>query len=161
MNQSIICGKVCTYPKIQMLGAAPDITTICTFVVAVSGDMESEKVNSYDFFECVCVGEAAKKIANTFTKHSKVVICGRFKNFRFNDNMNAKHFTNILVVEKIEFGDTESYVAKISKKKTVAEKMISAEYVNIDEVFSNICRSGFMLIDESDYYRLAMNLIDV
>lgn len=161
MNQSIICGSICTFPKIQILGAAPDAITLCTFVIAVPEDTNRKEANSYDFFECVCVGDAAKKIANTFTKHSKVVVSGRFKNFRFDDNMNTKHFTNIFVVEKIEFGDTESYMSRISKKKTVAEKMISAEHVNTDELFAHICECGFMVIDESDYYRLAMNLIDV
>ena len=83
MNQSIICGSICTFPKIQILGAAPDAITLCTFVIAVPEDTNRKEANSYDFFECVCVGDAAKKIANTFTKHSKVVVSGRFKNFRF------------------------------------------------------------------------------
>lgn len=161
MNKSILSGRICTFPKIHILQSADDVINLCTFVISVEKELgdNRENVDPYEFFECFCMGDAAKQIVSTYTKHSKVIISGKLKNFRFEDTMNAKHFTNIVAVEYIEYGDTKSFIDNSGSKKSSVEKVVTAEYDKIDTMFAKACSNGFSMIDEADYYRLAMNLL--
>lgn len=156
MNSSFVLGTICTIPKTQMISVGDDPTTICTFVVAVESTTENE---DYEFFECCAFGHTAISVTNKFAKNSKVLIRGKFKNFKFEDQLNNKHFTNILCIESVEYGDSMSEIDGIKKKKSDAA-FINTKYHQIDEMYIKAQNNGFNLIDEGDYYRLALSLFD-
>ena len=95
-------------------------------------------------------------ISNNFVKGSKIVCRGKMKNHRFEDANRTIHFTNIFLTQCVEFGDTDSVIRKASGKKRPIEMSVVADLKELEELYKKVCESGFLCLNESDYYNIAM-----
>ncbi len=165
MNKALISGRICSVPITTVLTIGQEKVPVCTFVISVKEKWteyrEGHEINdSYDFFQCFSIGNLAKDLSNSFVKNSKVGLYGRFKNFMFEDGVKTKHFTNIFVVEEIEYGDTKSYFScEMVNKKKNPDLSLENELQNIGHAYNQFVKLGFSAIDESDYYRLTLAMM--
>lgn len=165
MNNVVISGRVCTIPKIRVLQLGTASVSICTFTIAVvdakfnsQNENEAYTEESVDYFECITFNEAASMVNRNFVKGSKIICSGKLKNHYFEDANRTKHFTQVFVVNKVEFGDTEAVFKKYSDKKS-AELSIVSDLMEIDILYKKVCSYGYLCIDEDDYYKIAMSNI--
>jgi len=162
MNRNTYSGRICSVPKISTIQLEGKRIRVCKFVIAVFDgvfeylDKTDFSEGKVDFFECVAFEEPAKMIFDNFVKGSKIIVSGKMKNHRFSDVNNAKHYTNILLVEQAELGDTEAMLSKISAKKSTTEHTIVSNLKELDELFLSVCKNGFLCIEEDDYYNIAI-----
>lgn len=168
MNTSIYVGRVCTIPKVAVIQLDGKSVLVCKFVIAVPdgifdySDKSNFKEGEVDFFECVAFGCIGKMISENYAKWSKIVIKGKMKNHRFSDVNNTKHFTNFLLVESAEYGDTEAVLGKTSGKRKPIERAIVSELKELGKLYTQICENGYLCIDEDNYYNIAMmNIKDI
>lgn len=157
MNNLSVTGRVCNVPKIRILQIEDKTINICNFTIAVSDGISEEGYQdkkNMDFFECICFNDAALAFNANFIKGSKISCTGKVKNHYFEDANRTKHFTQILVLSQIEFGDTLSVLSRGSKRKAV-DMSITSDYNNIKALYDLICDNGYLCIDEDDYYKIA------
>ncbi|MDD3414213.1 MAG: single-stranded DNA-binding protein [Lachnospiraceae bacterium] len=166
MNNVVMGGRICTIPKIRVLQLGDKPVSVCTFTIAISDakfeteitkDMYTE--GSIDYVECISFDDAASKINQYFAKGFKIICSGKIKNHYFEDANCTKHFTQVLMVNHAEFGDTEAVFNKYSDKKKAPELSIVSDLKEIDLLFQKVCSHGYLCIDEDDYFKLAMNNI--
>lgn len=161
MNNIILSGRVCSIPKIKLLPIEGRSIGMCVFTIVVSDfsfcDEENENKKT-DYFECVAFDAVAQQISVNFTKGSKIIVKGKMQNHFFTDVNQTKHFTQILVIEHAEFGDTESVFDKNNKKKPL-DMVIAAEMKDVFKHYRSACENGFLCIDEEEYYKIAMSNI--
>lgn len=157
MNKSYISGKIVTTPKLNIMPMDGENLIICSFVISNGSydtrkEAQSEEKNQ-DFFECFCLGNVANIIANYYERNSTIFMTGKFKNFVFKSPDAVSHFCNVFFVESI---DSEEDVEKA--EEPVVSERINQE-VQIDELYQKVLDNGFSVIEEGDYYRLAMQLM--
>lgn len=160
MNQIMISGRVFNIPKLRIIQIDGRRLTVCNFTVAVTNGIEENddyKASNIDFFECICFDEAAMQINANFMKGSKITCSGSVKNHFFEDANKTRHFTNVLLLSYVEFGDTASAFYISTNKKKQTDKAIILSYDKIAALFDLMCEKGYLCIDEDEYYRLAMN----
>lgn len=164
MNSLIICGRICAVPKFVIINVGSETVAVCKYVVAVSGPGLDYNVDivkdvydesKVDIFECLAVKRTAQMINDNFVKGSKILLKGRLKNYRFEDSNSTKHFTNIILTEQAEFGDTESAFHKIVQKNKSADLAIVSDLREVESIYERLCAEGLLCIDENDYYYLA------
>lgn len=161
MNMTMVAGRLCTVPKIKLLQLNEKTIRVCKLAVAVINerfDLEDEAgltEENVDFFQCIAFGSAAKMISDNFAKGSKIILYGKMKNHRFKDANTAKHFTNVLLIEKAEFGDTKAAVCKFSGKKKYTDLSVMSDLKELYDLYDKVCMNGFLCIDEDDYYSIA------
>lgn len=162
MNDTIMSGRVCTVPKLLILPLGEKSVCICKFVIAVCDGLSDYQSGRHyepgkvDFFECVAFDAAAQMVNDNFVKNSKIICRGKMKNHHFEDANKTKHFTNIFLVEYAEFGDTESVFEKNAGKKKALEMSVVADLNELNQIFDTVCEHGFLCIDETDYYNIAI-----
>jgi hypothetical protein len=165
MNTAILSGRICTVPTLSLIELDGRQVCACKYVIAVCNSLtdypqdnssDSYKDGNVDFFECVAFSAAAKMINQNFAKGSKIICRGKMRNHRFEDANMAKHFTNIFLVEGVEYGDTEAVLSKFMGKKKPLEISIASDLRELDDLFARICQAGFLCVDESDYYNIAI-----
>lgn len=161
MNVTMIAGRLCTVPKIKLLELDKKTVRVCKIAVAVvnelfdSMDEAALTEENVDFFQCIAFGNTAKMISDNFVKGARIVLYGKMRNHRFEDANAAKHFTNVLLIEKTEFGDTEAMVCKISEKRKHMDLSIMSDLKELYDLYDKVCMNGFLCIDEDDYYSIA------
>ena len=164
MNNMILSGRICTIPKIKLLQLEGKSVSMCVFTISVA-EMLGENVDSasespgHDFFECVAFENSARLINSNFVKGSKIICRGKMRNHIFADANQTKHFTQVFVIEQVEYGDTESVFDKNSTKGKPLELIIAADMKEVMKLYNKVCENGFLCIDEEDYYRVAMSNI--
>ena len=145
MNLSVINGRLVTVPKINIINIGSDTIGLCCFTIAsLDGEFDNTKQNdlhqeNFDFFECVAFNGCAQRIAENFGKGSKLLCRGRFKNHSFEDVNGTKHFTQVFVVESVEFGDSESFLKKITAKPKKADISFVSDLRDMYYIFDNVC----------------------
>lgn len=161
MNNLTCCGRVVTIPRIKLIPLNDLTISVCTFVIALYEGLrdESEEYDdtSIDFIECIAFSEVANFICNHFLVGSKVILSGKLKNYRFEDINRTKHFTQIYLVNHAEYGDSSSVIKKIRESDKSLEASIDANMKSTFDIFTRICESGFLCVDEESYYRLALS----
>lgn len=168
MNVSIYSGRVCSVPQLKIIRLGDERVCVCKYVIAVfensfdynaESDKDAYEEGKVDFFECIAFRDAAQMINDNFVKGSKISVMGKMKNHRFEDANLTKHFTNIFLVQQAEFGDTLSAMTKMSGKKKNPELSIVSDLKELEQLFTKVCESGFLCVDENDYYNIAtMNM---
>lgn len=168
MNVSIYTGRVCSVPQLKIIRIGDERVCVCKYVLAVfenpfdynsATDCNSFEEGKVDFFECIAFSDAAQMINDNFVKGSKISVVGKMKNHRFEDANMTKHFTNIFLTQQAEFGDTPSVMAKMAGKKKNPELSIMSDLRELEQLFNKVCESGFLCVDENDYYNIAtMNM---
>lgn len=166
MNNMILGGRVCSIPKIKVLQLEDQSISICTFTLAVvdgvfelNGNEGVYSDGKVDFFQCIAFGNSAQMINANFIKGSKIICKGKMKNHFFEDTNRTKHFTQALVVDQAEFGDTEAVFSKYSGRKKPMELSIVSDLKEICKLYESICSKGFLCIDEDEYYKIAISNI--
>lgn len=155
MNIVVLNGRLFTLPKISFMQISDSKNImVCKFVLSVKEQkIQYEPINEedncikehIDFFECIAFEETANLLNHQhFCKGEKIIIRGQVKNFIFNDANRTPHFTNIIVVEQVEYGDADSI-----------DISIAADLERTDAIFKEICKAGFLCVDEDDYYKIA------
>jgi single-stranded DNA-binding protein len=163
MNNAVLGGRICTVPKIRLIRLSDKSINVCSFVLAVvdgvydAGDGKALENKNLDFFECISFADVATMINNNFVKGCKILLSGKFKNFCFADCNKTRHFTQVYVIDHVEFGDTESAFKKDRGNNRTVECMIEANLKDVFNAYSDVVASGFLCVDEEDYYRLAFN----
>lgn len=156
MNLTILNGKLITEPKVSIFKMKDNKEIYaCKFVIGVADDTVEEKdaAEKADYFECIAFEQAARKVIN-FSKGSQIIISGKMKNFSFEDINKTAHYTDIVLVEKAEYGDTESILARKGGEKR-GELPILSDLKKMEHMFWEICNHGFLCIDEDNYYNIA------
>ena len=163
MNYTMTSGRMCTVPVVSILPLKVKEKVVqifvCKFVVAVPDGASTDK-KKYNFFECIAFEQTAKKINSSFAKGAKVVLMSKLVNHVFKDGNNTPHFTNILLVEHAEFGDTESAINKMNLDVKLPDFAVFADLEQMEKAFNNVCEQGFLCIDENDYYNIASSNMD-
>lgn len=163
MNYSFLNGRVATVPKVSIVPLEAGVMLyVCKFVTAVPDGIVNEKQEMrYNFFECIAFEDTAKKISKYFLKSAKIVVFGKLVNHIFKDINNTSHFTNIILVEHVEFGDTESGINRINLEPKLPDFKVIANIDEVDKLYEEVCKQGFLCVDEDDYYNIASSNMDV
>ena len=158
MNYALFSGVICTVPKITLLPGTKKVA-VCKFVLGTVDGVDKTGKRKWNYFECIAFNETAEMICRSFDKRNHVSCFGKLQNFNFDDENHTKHFTQILMVEGVEFGD----VIKYTRAKVGAHDRdpIFAEIKEMDEIFEKFVSDGFLCVDEKDYYKLALNALDL
>lgn len=159
MNNVTISGRICNVPKIRILKLHQSTVTICNFTVASMdgiADDGDHTLSNTDFFECICFNKEALMVNANFIKGSKISCAGKIKNFHFEDGNQTKHFTQILVLTQVEFGDSATAFDKNVDKKKSLDLSINSNLSEILELYDSVVDNGYLCIDEDEYYRIAM-----
>lgn len=160
MNNLTLTGRVCNVPKIRVLNVGGKTINICNFTIAVAdglapGDKYSQK--NLDFFECVCFNESALALNANFIKGAKISCAGKLKNHFFEDANRTKHFTQVIVVLQVEYGDTASVFDKNVDGRKAVDMSIVNDFNEVMALYDLVCDHGYLVIDEDDYYKIAMD----
>jgi len=131
---------------------------VCKFVIAVPDGAPEKK--KYNFFECIAFEHTARKINSSFQKGAKIALMSKLVNHLFKDSNNTFHFTNILLVEHAEFGDTESAINKMNVDVKLPDFAVFADLEEMEKAFNAVCEHGFLCIDENHYYNIASSNMD-
>ena len=163
MNYTFTNGRMCEVPVVSNLPLKVDGNVrqlfVCKFVIAVPDGTPSDK-KKYNFFECIAFEHTAKKINDAFHKGAKVALMSKLVNHVFKDSNNTFHFTNILLVEHAEFGDTESAINKMNIDVKLPDFAVFADLEEMESAFNAVCEQGFLCIDENHYYNIASSNMD-
>lgn len=156
MNYGMFSGNLCTVPSVSIIpiGEKKKIF-ICKFIICTNEIVDDKR--KYDFFECVAFEGTAKAVCDGFFKGAKINVFGKIKNFTFKDINNTAHFTNIVLAEHIEFGDSHLPIESAKNQTGVVSFPIIAELEEMDRLYGEACENGFLCIDENDYYYIALN----
>lgn len=158
MNYGIFTGNLCTVPSVSIIPIEEkEKIFICKFVICTSEIVGAKE--QCDFFECVAFENTAKAVYDGFFKGAKITIFGKVKNFTFKDVNHTPHFTNIVLAEHIEFGDSRiPAVSEASKNQQgIINFPVIADLEEMDRRYEAVCNEGFLCIDESDYCYIALN----
>lgn len=158
MNYGVFTGNLCTVPSVSFIPIKEkEQIYICKFIICTSEFVNDKK--QFDFFECVSFEDTARTVCNGFSKGAKINVFGKIKNFTFKDVNHTAHFTNIVLAEHIEFGDSSlPAVSEASKQpQGVIKFPVIAELGEMDRLYEEVCRQGFLCIDEKDYCYIALN----
>lgn len=160
MNNVTLTGRVFNVPKIRVLRINGKAVNICNFTVAVADGIPEDGGNAEhntDFFECVCFDDTALAINANFVKGAKIACYGKVKNHYFEDANRTKHFTNVFVLYQVEYGDSASVFEKNVEKKKCLDMSVQSDLKDVTDLFDQVCDKGYLLIDEDEYYRIAMD----
>lgn len=163
MNYTITSGRMCEVPVVSILplkvnGSVKQLF-VCKFVIAVPEEGIADK-KKYNFFECIAFENTARKINQVFQKGAKITLMSKLVNHNFKDSNNTLHFTNILLVEHAEFGDTESSINKMNLDVKLPDFSVFADLEEMERAFNAVCEQGFLCIDENHYYNIASSNMD-
>lgn len=162
MNYTVTSGRICTVPSVAILPLKvnEDVKQlfVCKFTVAVPEYGSGKK--EYNFFECIAFEQTARKINSAFSKGAKIILMSKLVNHKFKDANNTSHFTNILLVEHVEFGDTESGINRINLDTKLPDFSVFSDLEQMEKAFSTVCEQGFLCINEDDYYNIASSNLD-
>lgn len=141
MNKVMISGMVSGLPKVSIIPieSKPNVY-VCKFVVGVRTDETTDTVSA-DFFECLAFGNTARMICRNLEKGSTVNLTGKIKNHRFQDVNGTWHFTNVILVSQAD--------------NLKGSRIIASDTAEINAQFESLSASGFLCVDEDDYYNLA------
>ena len=165
MNLTILNGRLCTIPKLSIIQIEDERICACKFVIGVTDFTDWQDVQNeddIDFLECIAFDRSAKMINDNFMSGSKIVVRGKLKNVIFEDHNFTTHYTNVLLVELAESGDTRADSDSMLHKQTMDLSIIS-EQKRLEQCYRNIKKRGFLCIDEDHYYDIArrsLNLLD-
>lgn len=166
MNYIFLTGVVCSVPSVSLVpitGREPVFT--CKLVVASLEVNPETGKRGYSFFECIAFEKTAQKINDCYSKGTKINIFGRVRNFHFKDSNNSPHFTQIVLVEHVEIGETKSDRKggkdRTGRDKNIFDFPIIADLKEMDDLFEKICTAGFLCIDERDYFNIASENMDI
>jgi single-stranded DNA-binding protein len=159
MNCFFVSGRVVTEPTSAFIKNDIFIVKFCISCVADYMQMKDQTFEepNYNFFQCVAFGDVAKQIVEYFEKGTKVSVQAVVENFLFKDSNGTPHFTNVLLVNQIEYNDNVAESFKLAPRKKNMDKVMVSELARIDELFKEVCEKGFLCINESDYYNLAIS----
>ena len=163
MNCFFVTGRVVTEPTSSFLRDISNEIFMVKFCVSCPADYmflnkkESDETQRYNFFQCVAFGEAAKQIVKYFEKGVKISMQAVVENFPFKDSNGTPHFTHVLLVNQIEYNDNASQSFKLAPRKKNMDKVIASELERIDALYKDVCEKGFLCLDESDYYNMAIS----
>ena len=157
MNYGVFTGNMCTVPSVSIIQTEEkEQIFICKFVICTNEVVEGRRQS--DFFECVAFEDTAQAVNDGFFKGAKINIFGKIKNFTFKDANNTAHFTNIVLAEHIEYGDSAAELSDVQKNHSGVIKFpVIAELAEMDRLFKIVCNNGFLCVDENDYYYIALN----
>ncbi len=164
MNMTAIAGRMVTTPKSTMVSIKGKSIFVCYFVVGVIDgftvydEYEPLPDNAVDFFQCFSVEDQAKMITENFPKGAKIIVGGNMKNYRFTDTNNTKHFTQILMANTVEFGDSASALQKGNVGKRKYDVSLHHDIREMDRIYNDFLDAGFICLDENDYYYLASGI---
>ncbi|MBE6035562.1 MAG: single-stranded DNA-binding protein [Clostridiales bacterium] len=168
MNKIIETGRMVSEPKFEYVQLGERSIFVSRFCIMVTNDIffdtELPEQDKQDYFECIAFDDAASRIVDCFPMGSKINIVGLLKNHLYEDSNRTKHFTNVIVVNEVEFGDTPSsqmrVIGKAGKKKIEPDMNIVVDMKDALEKFNWLCDNGFLAISEDDYLRIAMSTMN-
>lgn len=159
MNCFFVSGRVVTEPTSAFLKNELFIVKFCISSSADYMALKSKEAEEthYNFFQCVAFDDVAKQIVKYFDKGTKVSVQAVVENFPFKDSNGTPHFTNVLLVNQIEYNDNAAQSFKIAPRKKNMDKVMVSELDRIDSLYKEVCEKGFLCINESDYYNMAIS----
>ena len=159
MNVVMISGRICCVPKIRILDINGKAVNICNFTIATVNGIGEDDVHdntNTDFIECICFNREALAVNANMIKGSKITCTGQIRNYFFEDSNRTKHYTNMLVLSQVEYGDTSSAFDRNTDKKKSVDLSIASNLQDVLSLYDKVRDSGYLCIDEDDYYRIAM-----
>ena len=144
-------GVVCNNPIISLVYCGSQTVRVCKFVVG----MEKSIGSGSDCLQCVAFDDMADKVKSNYVRGAKIILSGQIKNHIYSDGNGTKHFTNVLLVESAEFGDSASAMLRFKNKKNIREIKCFANMVEALDTYDKLCAEGYLVIDEDLYYNLA------
>ena len=166
MNCFLTSGRMITEPTSTFIRISNDKEIfIVKFCIATTADFmflnakEAEKTTKYDFFQCVAFEDVAKNIVTYFDRGTKITMQSMVKNFPFKDSNGTPHLTQILLLNQVEYDDNAAQSFKLAPRKKNMDKVMVSELERIDALYKKVCDEGFLCINESDYYNMAISNI--
>ncbi len=159
MNCFFGSGRIITEPTSAFLQNNIFIVKFCLSCSADYLFLRNQDIEEshYNFFQCVAFDDVAKQIVEYYDRGVKVSIQAVLENFPFKDSNGTPHFTNILLVNQIEYNDNAAQSFKLAPRKRNMEKVMVSELAKIDALYKEVCEKGFLCINESDYYNMAIS----
>lgn len=159
MNHAMVSGRVATSPSTSYIPIGDANVIACRFVVSMidgeyDSDMIEESEDCIEFLECITFGEAARMLNNYFSKGVRIVCGGKLRNYGFKDANGTDHFTNILLVNYLEFAGQKPLPGK-KKESILVDKMHIEETRLLDKAYKEFVDNGYLCVNEDDYYMLA------
>ena len=105
MNKVILTGRFTRDPEIKYTN---DGASIARFSIAVNRRFVKEGSDQKaDFLNCIAFGKSAEFIEKYFSKGMKADLSGRIQTGSYTNKDGVKVYTTDIVVEEIEFGESE------------------------------------------------------
>ena len=159
MNNVMISGRISNVPKLRVLNIDGQSISICNFTIATVDDVGEDGVHDVtntDFIECICFDREASVLNANFIKGSKITCIGKLKNYFFEDSNRTKHFTQMLILSQVEYGDTFAVFDRNTDKKKSVDMSIACNLKEILSLYNTVRDNGYLCVDEDEYYRIAM-----
>lgn len=162
MNCFFVSGRIFTEPTSSFIQFDDKEVLLAKFCISSSSDFmylnikDDEQTSHYNFYQCVAFGDVAKQIVELFDRGIKVSMQALVENFSFKDSNGTPHFTNILLVNQIEYDSNASQSFKVAPRKKNMDKVMVSELKTIDQLFKEVCDKGFLCINETDYYNMTI-----
>lgn len=162
MNKIFETGRMISEPKLEYINLGEKNIFVSRFCIMVTNDVFSAEdmpeKDRQDYFECIAFDDAAARIVDCFPRGAKINLVGLLKNHLYEDSNRTKHFTNVIVVSEVEFGDTpSSQMRVVGKKKARPDINIVVDLEDALSKYQELCDEGFLAINEDDYYNIAMS----
>lgn len=104
MNVVILVGRLTADPNVRYTQEQKAITRL---TLAVNRKFKKDNEQNADFFNCIAFGKTAEFIEKYFHKGIKAIIDGELRNNHYTDQNGVKHYTEQVVINNIEFGESK------------------------------------------------------
>lgn len=118
MNKVELVGRLTKEPEVKLTS---NQTKFCNFAIAV--DRRFKDANGQrqaDFISCVAWKQTAEFIQKYFHKGNRIGICGSIQTRSYEDEK-GKHFITEVLVEEVEFVESQATVQPQAPQETVQD----------------------------------------
>lgn len=102
MQDCMMLGKIAIEPVFKIVKKEKEELFVCRSLLAVGRYSFKEKKYVSDFFQIVCFGKRAEYLAKACRTGDLVTVKGEFRNYNYRDVNETKHYTNYMIVQRIE-----------------------------------------------------------
>lgn len=142
MNIAYISGEMASEPKVSVINEPELKTVVCKCMIGACRD-ESGNGEAADYIQAVAFGSRAKEIVKEFPPGTGISVHGCLVNCMFKEAGGTRHFTNILLVQRV------------ADRNCGTPYVYPQEEKHDRELYKRLCRAGYLPVDEDDYYDLA------
>lgn len=133
INKVLLMGRLTADPELRQ--TQNGIAT-CRFTVASNRPYKSNNGSQQaDFINCQSWRATAEFVSRYFSKGKMIIVEGTLQNNNYTDNNGVKHYSYIVLAEKVSFGESKSQSEQTTATSQSAE--IDTDLSEFEEILSD------------------------